>query len=52
LELCAVQINSLLEAVQVSKLNVAETLWPSLDFVFDNADAGDFAAVEELLNVD
>ena len=51
LKLRSIEVQSLLESVQCSELNIAETLRLSLDLIFDYANIGDGAASEEVLYV-
>lgn len=45
------QSQSLLQSIDGGKLDVAEALGSVVHLVFDNADAGHFAAGEEILDV-
>lgn len=51
LELCLAQFKSLLEAIKRSKLDIGEALGPSFELVLDDANVGNIAAVEKMLDI-
>lgn len=51
MERCPAQSQRLLETLESPKLDVTKALWLAIKLVFDNADVGDFATIEEILDV-